>query len=208
MVVTDSKRTAIVAPTAESACLGVLRFAGRSWRCALGRFGIRHDKREGDGATPAGIWPMRRILHRADRLSLPARATPVPLAAISPDDGWCDAPDDPNYNRFVTHPYPASAERLWRDDGLYDIVAVLGHNDDPVVPGGGSAIFLHVASADYAPTAGCVALALADLVELLTLPPGLSALRIEPRDAKRPGTAKSRATVARPRGRSGASRPP
>ena len=69
----------------------------------------------------------------------------LPLRAIRKDDGWCDAPDDPNYNRLVKLPYPASAETMWREDHLYDLVAVLGYNDDPVVPGKGSAIFLHLA---------------------------------------------------------------
>jgi L,D-peptidoglycan transpeptidase YkuD (ErfK/YbiS/YcfS/YnhG family) len=86
---------------------------------------------------------------------------------IEPDDGWCDDPADPNYNRPVKHPYTASAERLWREDGVYDIVVVLDYNDDPVVPGKGSAIFLHLARPDYAPTEGCVALARADMEALL-----------------------------------------
>ena len=92
----------------------------------------------------------------------------MPLRAIAPDDGWCDAPDDVNYNRPVKLPYPASAETMWRDDHLYDLVAVLGYNDRPVVPGKGSAIFLHLARPDYAPTQGCVAVSRADLEDLLS----------------------------------------
>ncbi|MCC7266845.1 MAG: L,D-transpeptidase family protein [Caulobacteraceae bacterium] len=138
-------------------------------RCALGRRGVRPaaDKREGDGASPAGVWPLRRVLWRADRLARPATALPV--AAIAEDDGWCDAPDDRRYNRPVRLPYPASAERLWLDETVYDVVVVLGHNDDPPVAGMGSAIFLHVARPDYTPTAGCVALSLPDILQLLAL---------------------------------------
>ena len=138
-------------------------------RCALGRGGVKPaaEKREGDGASPAGVWPMRRVLWRADRLVRPATA--LPLTAIGEADGWCDAPGDPNYNRPVRLPYLASAERLWLDEGLYDVVVVLGYNDDPPVAGMGSAIFLHVARPDYAPTAGCVAVALRDLLETLAL---------------------------------------
>jgi L,D-peptidoglycan transpeptidase YkuD (ErfK/YbiS/YcfS/YnhG family) len=138
-----------------------------SVRCALGRSGViaAKDKREGDGASPIGIWPIRRVMLRADKLAIPA--TSLPISAIAPDDGWCDAPDDPNYNRPVKHPYPVSAERMWRDDDLYDVVVILGHNDDPVVTGMGSAIFLHCAHSDYKPTAGCVALARPDLIALL-----------------------------------------
>lgn len=144
---------------------GELQWANRSYRCALGRGGVRIDKREGDGATPAGRFSLRRVLYRADRL--PAPATALPVAPLAPTDGWCDDPADPLYNRPVQLPYTARHERLWRADGLYDIIVVVGHNDAPVVPGLGSAIFMHLASADYRPTHGCVALALPDLWGIL-----------------------------------------
>lgn len=141
---------------------------GAQVRCALGRGGVTpaDAKREGDGASPLGVWPIRRLLYRPDR-GLPP--TSLPAAPISPDDGWCDEPADPAYNRPVTLPYGASAERMWRDDGVYDLVVVLGHNDDPPVPGMGSAIFLHLARDGYAPTEGCVALARPDLEALLAI---------------------------------------
>ncbi len=144
---------------------GRARFGAASWRCALGRSGVGRDKREGDGATPAGAWPPRRVLYRADRIQAPRCAFDV--AALSPQSGWCDDPADPRYNQFVTLPYPARTEALWRADHLYDLIVPLGYNDAPVVPGKGSAIFLHVAQPDYAPTEGCVALALADLLDFL-----------------------------------------
>ena len=140
-------------------------FGAARWRCAVGRGGIRADKREGDGATPIGCWPLRRVLFRRDRLTAPHSALPV--AALAEDDGWCDAPADPRYNRPVKLPYAASHERLWRDDAIYDVIVVLGHNDDPPRPGAGSAIFLHLARDDYGPTEGCVALARDDLLTLL-----------------------------------------
>ena len=89
------------------------------------------------------------------------------MRAIAIADGWCDDPGDAAYNRPVALPYKARAERLWREDGLYDLVVLLGYNDDPVVPGKGSAIFLHIARDDYGPTEGCVALSRADLLEVL-----------------------------------------
>ena len=138
---------------------------GERLRCAVGRGGIRADKREGDGATPAGAWPMRRLLYRPDRLAAPA--TRLAANPIAPQDGWCDDPDNAVYNRPVRLPHAASAEQLWREDGIYDLIVPLGYNDDPVVPGAGSAIFLHVARPDYAPTEGCVALAPADLLRVL-----------------------------------------
>ena len=91
----------------------------------------------------------------------------MPSDPIAQGDGWCDDPTDPRYNRPVQLPYPASAERMWRPDRIYDIVVVLGHNDDPVVSGLGSAIFMHLADPDYGATAGCIALSLSDLIDVL-----------------------------------------
>ncbi|MBN9563267.1 MAG: L,D-transpeptidase family protein [Alphaproteobacteria bacterium] len=144
---------------------GRLIFQGRVFRAALGRGGVRRDKQEGDGATPAGALPLRRVLYRADRIAHPACA--VPVEPLAPDDGWCDDPTHPDYNRMIRLPHPARHEALWRDDAVYDLIGVLGWNDQPVIRERGSAIFLHVARADFAPTEGCVALALPDLCDLL-----------------------------------------
>lgn len=133
--------------------------------CALGARGLLLRKREGDGATPVGVWPMRRAFYRADRL--PPPATALPLRPIRPADGWCDAPGDRRYNRPVMLPYPASAESMWREDHLYDIVIVLGHNDSPARPGLGSAVFMHLARPDFGPTRGCIALAPVDMLKLI-----------------------------------------
>ncbi len=137
-------------------------------RCALGRSGVTpaESKREGDGASPIGIWPIRQVLWRADRLARPE--TRLPLIEIIPEAGWCDDPADPFYNRPVILPYPACHEKLWREDHVYDVIVELGYNDDPAMPGKGSAIFLHVARPDYSPTEGCVACALPDLLALLS----------------------------------------
>ena len=149
-------------------------FQGRVYRCALGRGGVRADKQEGDGATPAALLPLRRVLYRADRLAIPPAA--VPREALAPDDGWCDDPGHADYNRMVRLPHAARHEELWRADALYDIVGVLGWNDAPTERGRGSAIFLHLARPDYAPTEGCVALALPDLLRVLR--DGVTALRV------------------------------
>jgi L,D-peptidoglycan transpeptidase YkuD (ErfK/YbiS/YcfS/YnhG family) len=156
----------------------MLRWPGRRVRCALGRSKLRLGKREGDGATPIGCFALRRVLYRADRIAPPA--TGLAVTAIEPDAGWCDDSAHPCYNQPVRLPFAGSHERLWREDGLYDLLAVIGWNDEPVVPGHGSAIFLHVASPDYAPTEGCVAVALDDLSALLAACGPGDCIRIAP----------------------------
>jgi L,D-peptidoglycan transpeptidase YkuD (ErfK/YbiS/YcfS/YnhG family) len=145
---------------------GLLRVGSKTMRVAIGRAGIVAHKQEGDGCTPRGALPLRRVLYRADRLPRPRAA--VPIEPIAPDDGWCDDPTHAAYNRQVRLPLAARCEELWRRDALYDLVGVLGWNDAPVERGRGSAIFIHVARPDYAPTEGCLALSLGDLVDVLS----------------------------------------
>ena len=159
--------------------LGALQFA-----CALGRGGSSARKREGDGATPKGQCRIGTVYYRADRVRRPRTA--MPARALRPSDGWCDAPADRNYNRFVRHPYPASAERLWRRDALYDLVCVLSYNERPRVRGRGSAIFMHVARAGYAPTEGCIALRRPHLLRVIAgIKPG-AVLQVGASHKKRP----------------------
>jgi L,D-peptidoglycan transpeptidase YkuD (ErfK/YbiS/YcfS/YnhG family) len=159
--------TALGVGQSQDGSQGEVVWQGHRAKAALGKGGLKPaaEKREADGASPVGAWPLRRVLWRPDKG--PPPKTALPVDAIRPEDGWCDAPLDPAYNRPVTLPYRVSAERMWRDDDLYDLVVVLGHNDDPVIPGAGSAIFLHLARPDYRPTEGCVALARADQQALL-----------------------------------------
>ncbi|HVH79911.1 MAG TPA: L,D-transpeptidase family protein [Stellaceae bacterium] len=146
---------------------GTLSWPGGSARAACGKAGVHANKREGDHASPAGTFPLLQVFYRPDRLAAPK--TGLPLAALTPGDGWCDDPDDPNYNRFVTLPYPASHEELWRNDGLYDLIVVIGYNTGPIMPDKGSAIFLHCARPDLAGTEGCIAVAREVLLPLLGL---------------------------------------
>lgn len=159
------RRLASVRVISPRAARGTLQFAGLQLPCALGRSGCRVRKREGDGAAPVGQWRLLQVLYRPDRVQRPR--TPLPVRAIREHDGWCDAPADRNYNRPVRLPYPAGAERLWREDDLYDVVVVLAYNVRPRARGRGSAIFLHVAKPGHAPTEGCIALARAHLLRLL-----------------------------------------
>jgi len=144
---------------------GRLALAHRVRRAALGRSGIKALKREGDGATPLGRFSVRQLLYRADRMARPR--TQFPIHAIFASDGWCEDPEDRNYNKMVRLSPLESADRLARADHLCDLVLVLGYNDRPRVKGRGSAIFVHLARPGYAPTAGCIALSCPDLLMLL-----------------------------------------
>ncbi|WP_416898127.1 MAG: L,D-transpeptidase family protein [Minwuia sp.] len=152
--------------------------------CALGRGGVRTDKREGDGATPTGRFPVRHVRFRPDRWR---PQTALPAIPVLRSHGWSDDPADPLYNRFVRLPHPCGHERLRRADRLYDALIVVGHNDRPHRPGAGSAVFVHVMAEAETPTAGCVAFRPADLAWLLAqLRPG-DDVTIHPPGRKSPG---------------------
>jgi L,D-peptidoglycan transpeptidase YkuD (ErfK/YbiS/YcfS/YnhG family) len=144
---------------------GLARLGDHTFDCALGRAGLVADKREGDGGTPIGRFPFRRLLYRADRVG--RIETRLPARHIERDDGWCDDPASPDYNRPVRLPHPARHEKMWLETPLYDLIVIIGHNDDPIVPGAGSAVFLHVAREDWGPTAGCIAFRRDDLLTIL-----------------------------------------
>lgn len=142
--------------------------------CVIGKGGAipSAQKREGDGATPLGRYQLVGALLRPDRV--PAPRTQLPWRWLRPTDGWCDDAADPQYNRPVAHPWRSSAERLWRDDHVYDVIVLLGHNSTPVVPNAGSAIFWHLSQPDARPTEGCVAISRDAMLGLLPkLEPGL-----------------------------------
>ena len=160
-----------VARTPANATRGVLRFRGFSVPVALGRGGIRANKREGDGASPRGRFRLVRLWWRADRRPRPH--TRLPARAIRPDDAWCEDPSDRRYNRPIKLSASSPGDRLQRDDALYDLVIELDHNTRPRIAGRGSAIFIHVARPGLSPTAGCVALKASTLARLL---PHLTAL--------------------------------
>ncbi|MEM1382568.1 MAG: L,D-transpeptidase family protein [Pseudomonadota bacterium] len=143
------------------------RFRGRVFPCAIGRGGVLPAavKREADCASPAGVWRLTRLYWRADRLARPRCCLPV--APLGPQLGWSEAPEDPAYNHAIRHPYGFPADRMARGDPLYDLVAVTDHNAAPVVPGAGSAIFVHLWRKPRHPTAGCIAFRKADLLWIL-----------------------------------------
>lgn len=173
---TRKSSAARVFTLSDTSAAGRLQFGRLIFPAAIGRSGVRALKREGDGASPRGIWRVTRAFYRPDRMSRPCAA--IPLTPLRPRFGWCDAPADRNYNRLVPLPYPASAEQLWRDDALYDLVLVLLYNLSPRSKGRGSAIFVHIARPDFAPTAGCIALKREHLLRLLAVLPRRAAFAL------------------------------
>ena len=147
-----------------------LSFNSRVYNCSLGKNGVSSSKVEGDGCSPAGTYPLRQGYYRKDRIGEGPFAPPFLLMnQTTPIDGWCDDPlDVVNYNKYVTLPFQGSHEDLWlTDSAAYDLMLVIGYNDDPVIVGKGSAIFFHVTET-FGPTAGCVALSLGDMQEVLS----------------------------------------
>jgi L,D-peptidoglycan transpeptidase YkuD (ErfK/YbiS/YcfS/YnhG family) len=144
---------------------GLLRCGSLSLPCSLGRNGITHLKREGDGCTPAGRLRLVSLVVRRDRL--PGPPSLIPARAMRRDDGWCEDAHHGRYNCAIRLPSPAGHETMWRADRLYDVVGVLDWNFSPRIRGRGSAIFLHLCREGFGPTAGCIALRLGDLKRLL-----------------------------------------
>jgi L,D-peptidoglycan transpeptidase YkuD (ErfK/YbiS/YcfS/YnhG family) len=152
-------------PAAGDRCRGWLTAGGRTVPVALGRGGIMANKREGDGGTPKGIFRARRLWWRADRHPRPR--TFLPVRAIGPQDAWCEDPDSRHYNQPIRLVRGRDGDRLRRDDHLYDFIVEIDHNSSPRIAGRGSAVFLHLARANFSPTAGCVSMTKAAMLRLL-----------------------------------------
>ena len=144
---------------------GWLAVGGLTVPVALGRGGIRADKREGDGATPRGAFRPRRVWWRADRHPRPR--TFLPVRAIRSEDAWCEDPSSRHYNRPLRLQRDGSGDRLTREDRLYDFIVEIDHNTSPRIAGRGSAVFLHLARPDFSPTAGCVSMTRSAMLRLL-----------------------------------------
>jgi L,D-peptidoglycan transpeptidase YkuD (ErfK/YbiS/YcfS/YnhG family) len=167
---TGTRRTALrrirVGAGPRRPALGWLFAGPLALPVALGRGGIRADKREGDGGTPRGIFHPLRVWWRADRLPRPR--TRLPVRPIGPADAWCEDPADRRYNRPFRRSASEPGDRLRRDDHLYDLIIEIDHNTRPRIAGRGSAVFIHVAREGFEPTAGCVALRRRDVQILLS----------------------------------------
>ena len=142
----------------------VLHFNNKTYPVVLGRSGVSVCRSEGDGSTPAGLFRLRRVFYNPERVAAPPSGLPV--VPLHREDGWCDEPGHPQYNRLIKIPFSGSHETLWREDSLYDLVVEVGYNDDPIVPGMGSAIFIHLRP-EKGNTEGCLALKKEDLLEII-----------------------------------------
>ncbi len=153
-----------VRPLAGSRARGWLSAGPVRVTCAHGAAGIVRIKREGDKGTPAGRFRILWGYCRPDRVRL--RSVGAPLKPMRRDQGWCEDPSSPRYNRPVRLPATDCTDRMWRDDHLYDLIFVLDQNFSRRSKGRGSAIFFHLARPGLTPTAGCVAISAADMLKL------------------------------------------
>jgi L,D-peptidoglycan transpeptidase YkuD (ErfK/YbiS/YcfS/YnhG family) len=138
---------------------------GISFFCVFGRDGVTKDKVEGDWKTPIGTFPIKKIFYRKDKI--PNLETQIESTPLSPDDAWCDDIEKEEYNTFIKLPFDGSYENLWRDDDMYDIIIILGYNDEPIIKGKGSAIFIHIAKENMEYTKGCLAIKKEDMLTLV-----------------------------------------
>jgi L,D-peptidoglycan transpeptidase YkuD (ErfK/YbiS/YcfS/YnhG family) len=143
---------------------GTLIYKNFRFRCVLGRSGIKKNKKEGDKATPKGIFSLGKLYYRSDRIK--KIKTNLKCKVIKKNMGWCNNPNDEKYNREFKLNLKKKGEKLFRKDHKYDVFISINYNIDPVVPNKGSAIFLHLTQ-NYKPTAGCIALNINNFLTLV-----------------------------------------
>ena len=144
---------------------GYLKYKNFKFRCSLGKAGIKKKTKEGDQVTPKGIFKVIKIYYRKDKIK--KIINPIKKIQIKKNMGWCDDPKSDLYNQQIKLPNKFSYEKLYRKDGLYDIILVLNYNKSPIVKKKGSAIFIHIAKKKFKPTEGCIGLKKNDLIKLL-----------------------------------------
>ena len=146
---------------------GYLIYKDSKFRCSIGINGIKNKRKEGDGITPKGIFSLKKIFYRSDRIkNFKSR---IKRIKITKNMGWCDDPKSYYYNRLVKIPNKFSHEKLYRKDNIYNIIIVLDYNLNPIIKNKGSAIFIHVANKNYKSTQGCIGLNQNDLLRLIEL---------------------------------------
>jgi L,D-peptidoglycan transpeptidase YkuD (ErfK/YbiS/YcfS/YnhG family) len=145
---------------------GYLKYKNFKYRCALGKAGVNKKIKEGDGITPKGVFKITKIYYRADKIKI--IKTNIKKIKITKNMGWCDDPVSRFYNQQIKLPSKFSHEKLYRNDDLYDLIAVMNYNTNPIIKNKGSAIFMHISKKSYKKTEGCIALKKKDLINILT----------------------------------------
>ena len=134
-------------------------------KCAIGKRGINNKRKEGDLITPKGIYKIKYILYRKDRVK--NIQTKIRKIVIKKNMGWCNDPKSKKYNKLIKLPSLYSYEKLYKKENIYDIILVLSYNMKPIIKNKGSAIFIHVSNRNYKKTEGCVALKKTHLLKIL-----------------------------------------
>ena len=148
---------------------GIGKIGNFRFKCCLGRKGVTYEKSEGDHKTPLGMFPLLYVMYRKDRIK--KLKTNLSSYSIKKNHVCCDNSNSINYNKIYKKKETDETESLWRKDSLYDVIIVVGYNDQPVQKGKGSAIFIHLTTKKYTPTKGCIALNLNDMKKLLSYNP-------------------------------------
>ena len=141
-----------------------LHFQNRIYKCAIGRNGIKKNKIEGDGCTPAGKYSLGPLYYRSDRIK--KLKTYFNTISIEKNMFWSDDPQSEHYNKLIRFK-DSSYENLFKINHTYDIIIVIKYNTDPIIKGKGSAIFIHLAKKNFSPTSGCIALKKKCILEIL-----------------------------------------
>jgi L,D-peptidoglycan transpeptidase YkuD (ErfK/YbiS/YcfS/YnhG family) len=145
---------------------GYLKYKNFKFRCSLGKGGVKKKIKEGDNITPKGVYKITKVYYRADRIK--KIKIPIQIIQIKKNMGWCDDSESKYYNKQIKLPTNHTHEKLYRNDNLYDLIAVLNYNSNPVKKNKGSAIFIHIAQSSYKKTKGCIALNKMDLIQLIS----------------------------------------
>ena len=144
-----------------------LLYKGYKLKCSIGKSGLTNFKKEGDLATPKGLFKLGLLYYRKDRIKL--LKCKLQKKVIKKSMGWCNDSESKKYNREIYFPFKYSAEKLYRRDRIYDIFINIKYNHSPIIKEKGSAIFLHLSNKKYKPTSGCVAILKKDFLKIIPL---------------------------------------
>ena len=142
-----------------------LTYQNNKVKCAIGKKGIGRKQKEGDQITPRGIFRVKDILYRKDKIN--CLRSVIKKTQIKKNMGWCDDPKSKDYNKLIKYPFNYKSERLYRSNNIYDIILVLDFNMHPIMKNKGSAIFIHISNNKYNPTQGCIAIKKKELLKLI-----------------------------------------